>query len=101
MLRSLTRKSLLIYTALGVVHALLLIYASLPIALYFSVGVSCVDSVCSLIIAAVAIVATYFEKKRYNGNFIILLLRAIAIITVISFAFSAVCLFLTPFLEEM
>lgn len=91
-----TRKTVVLYVLMGIVHSLLTMYVSIPLSSFFSISHTWNRNVWTIIIIICTIVVTLIEKKIYKMRYIGLLVTAILVIFISSFCCAIIAFIFTP-----
>jgi len=90
MLNFKSKKTLVIYVIIGIVHSLLTMYASIPISSFLSVSHTWNRNIWTLMTIICIMIISLYEKILYKVNYIYILMSAVLVVFMTSFCFAIV-----------
>jgi len=91
-----SRKTLMLYLLIGIVHSLLTMYVSIPLSSFFPISHTWNRNVWTVIIIICTIVISLIEKKIYKMKYIWLFVTAILVVFITSFFCAIIVFIFTP-----
>lgn len=91
-----SRKTLMLYLIMGIIHSLLTMYVSIPISSFFSVPHTWNRNVWTIIVIICIIAVSLFEKKLYKVKYMWILVTALCTVFITSFCCAMLIFTFTP-----
>lgn len=91
-----SRKTVVLYVFMGIVHSLLTMYVSIPLSSFFPISHTWNRNVWTVIIIICTAVVSLIEKNIYKKKYIWLLVTAILAVFITSFCCAIIAFIFTP-----